>query len=161
MIRHVRQEDPWGCGPACLAMVTGHNYREVRDWFTVFAWQNAQKDGRVLADDARKAVEANDFSRSGITHWEIERYLAEHGYASALRWEEVRTGEARPVWPLPPFAEAHICCVQTVSGGHFVVWLPDGRVLDPAASETTLHEWGYNGGLIYVIGVCRMGTLAA
>lgn len=158
MIAHIRQEDAYGCGPACLAMVTGRSYREVRDWFRVRAWQNARRDGRTLDDVVREAVEPQDFARFGIDHWEIERYLAEHGYACALRWKDVRLGEARTSWPPTPIAEASICCVQTVAGGHFVVWLRDGRVLNPAGGETTLDDPVFCG-LLYVIGVCRMGQL--
>lgn len=156
----VRQEDANGCGPACLAMVTGRGYREVRDWFRVRAWQNADEHGRHLTDAAREAVEPHDFTRRGITHWEIERYLAEHGYASALRWQEARLGEARGSWPIAPFADSHICCVQTVLGGHFVVWLPDGRVLDPAKGETTLADPTYCG-VMYIMGVSRLARWAA
>jgi hypothetical protein len=159
-VTYVHQEDANGCGPACLAMVTGRSYREVRDWFRVRAWQNAQHDGRTLTADERELIEPLDFTRCGITHWEIERYLAEHGYASALRWRDPRPEEIRPAWPPIPFADAHICCVQVVQGNHFVVWLPDGRVFDPQLGETTLSDPTFCG-LQYVIGVCRIGSLAA
>lgn len=155
----VRQTDAYGCGVACLAMVTGCRHEDVRAWFRVKAWANARHDGRALAhgDPGYEAVEAHDFSRYGIDHFDTQRYLAEHGFASALKWQTPRLNETRPAWPPAPFAPAHICQVLTVNGGHAVVWLPDGRVLDPATREPrTLAHPVYFGGLQWVLGVCRM-----
>lgn len=161
-VRHVRQSDAYGCGVASLAMVTGHRYEDVRAWFRVPAFLNAERAGRgaSLVGDARNAAEPRDFSRHGIDHFDTNRYLAEHGFASALRWPTPRYGDTRPAWPPAPFAPAHICQVLTVNGGHAVVWLPDGTVLDPARdAPTTLDDPCYYGGLQWVLGVWRMGGL--
>lgn len=155
-IRHILQEDANGCGPACLAMVTGTPYRQVRDWFRVRAWQNAQHDGRQLTDAERESVEAHDFVRNGITHFEIEHYLADHGFASARMFATIRPDERRDPWPPTPIVDAYICAMQVTCGTHYVVWLRDGRVLDPATGETTFADPRYIGPPIYVIGVVRI-----
>lgn len=154
-IAHVRQEDAYGCGVACLAMITGTPYREVRAWFRERAWQNARHDGRVLEGAARETVEPHDFTRWGLDHFVMEHYLAEHGYATARLFAMAWPDGPRPVWPPAPFAPAHLAQVRTPIGGHYVVWLPDGRVLDPAAGETTLGTFRE---IEHVLGVCRMGA---
>lgn len=151
----VPQEDANGCGPACLAMVTGVTYREARDWFRCRAWQNAQKDGRVLNDAEKEAVEPHDFARLGITHFGIEHYLSEHGFAYARMFTTRRPDEPREPWPPAPIAAAHICAFQMTTGTHYVVWLRDGRVLDPAVGETTMGDPRFSS-LLYVIGVVRL-----
>lgn len=158
-IRHVRQEDSNGCGVACLAMVTGQDYRTVRSWFRVRAWQNARWDGRTLDELTREVIEPHDFARHGITHWEVQQFLAEHGYASALLWKDRRPDDPRAVWP-EAFAETHIVSVQVVTGNHYVVWLSDGRVLDPSGGETTLSDPCF-AGVQHILGVCRIQRCVA
>lgn len=151
----VRQEDAHGCGVACLAMVTGLRYLTVRSWFRVRAWQNARADGRQLDEAASDEIEAHDFTRVGLTHFEIEHFLADHHHAVARKFATNQFREPRNPWPPEPFAEAHICSMTMVSGFHYVVWLPDGRVFDPAFGETTLDDPRYLA-LAYVLGVVHL-----
>ena len=149
-IAHVRQEEAFGCGPACLAMITGRPYREVRDWFKGPAWLNARHDGRELSKQEREVVELHDFTRHGISDWEVRNYVANHGLASALLPGRVE-----------PFADAHLCSVQMVNGSHFVVLLRDGTLLDPARDGVhSLDDSWYSGGVHYTMGICKMGSLA-
>jgi hypothetical protein len=102
----VRQEDERGCGPACFAMLTNRTYA-----------------GAV-------SMLRGKFERQGISHFELDQYLAEEGYAVARRYLRV-AGADRKAWPVAPFADVHLCQVRTAGGGHFVLMLRDGTVLDP------------------------------
>ncbi len=113
MIERVRQEDTNGCGIACLAMITGKTYLEVRDELVYY-------DG------------------SGLANHIIDEYLADHGYAVARKfeashWQQKKYGRTtREQWPVEPFADVHLCQVETWSDtNHFVVMLRDGTILDP------------------------------
>lgn len=162
-VRHVPQVDANGCGVACLAMVTGKSYEEVRDWFWCKAWQNAQRDGRTWADlddPERQAWERHNFAVHGLTDHDLEAFLAENGFAYAKKWSNLwqqRMEDRRPSWPPLPFAEAHIVQVYLPSGGHYVVWTADGRVLDPANGECDLTGFSSVG---YILGVSRLGRLS-
>jgi hypothetical protein len=107
-LRYVAQEHACSCGPACLAMVTGKPYREVCDEFPGKQWNNA---------------------REVLSHFEMDIVLAAWGYAVARRF----CGGSNQWMPQPLGPYAHICLVETPMGGHWVVMLPDGGVLDPAS----------------------------
>jgi hypothetical protein len=116
-IRWVKQDDPCGCALACLAMVTGQTYADVRA-----AWP----DGF-------------NFRTGGITHEDVTHYLGDRfiPYQLRYRFELGRNGVGldgkderviRADWP-QPFAPVHILGMG--SGRHDVVLLADGTVLDP------------------------------
>jgi hypothetical protein len=131
-VRHVRQEDASGCMVACLAMVTGRSYAEIRQYFV--------EHGRTF--------EGGD--GAGITEFDAEFYLADLGFAIARkyrwRWANVQRSE----WPTPPFAPVHILGVRG-SGAHGVVLLPDRTVLDLFIdSPRTLADYPE---IAYMIGV--------
>jgi hypothetical protein len=108
----VGQEDSHGCLVACLAMVTGTAYKDVRQWFI---------DGGQVFHGVG----------GGTIHFYVEQFLSEHGYASMLKYRHVQPGNRpRDTWPLPPFAPAHIVGVNG-AGRHGVVLTSDGVVLDP------------------------------
>jgi len=111
MVSRVQQEEPYGCGIACLAMVIGKTYQDVRSWFK------------------------NEKFDRGISTWELDMYLCEHGYAVARKYpltQNVVTNQPRDVWPVEPWADVHIWQVRTLSNtSHFIVLLRDGTVLDP------------------------------
>ena len=112
-VTYVQQEDANGCGVACLAMVTGQSYRDVKAW-----------EGFV----------GKDFRGDGMTYHDLMQYLTDHGYATALRFRWLPgcsdTGHhTRNPWPTAPYAPAHIVSVRR--GQHLVVLLHDGAVLDP------------------------------
>ena len=113
-ITRVQQEEVYGCGIACLAMVTSKTYQEVCSWFKADRFQ------------------------TGLTWWDIDGYLAEHGLAVARRWPTTQNENEpleREVWPLEPWADLHICQVRTPAMAHFVVMLANGTCLDPATPE--------------------------
>jgi len=54
------------------------------------------------------------------------------------------TARERPRWPPEPFAPVHWALVEVAAGGHAVVMLDDGSVLDPwDRSRTTLRHPAY------------------
>jgi hypothetical protein len=111
-VRLVRQEDKYGCAVASLAMVTGKSYAEVRAAFS------------------------HDFTKEGVVFFAWEEYLTHSGYAVArkMQYDALKKSTREP-WPAEPFAGVHICEVLTDAGGHVVVMLRDGTVLDPATDE--------------------------
>ena len=117
-LRLVRQEDPWGCMFASLAMVMGLSYAE-----------------------AKALVHPYHFTKpgfNGINQTHMEGILSERGYAIAMRFLHFHSGAGdRDVWPPAPWADRHICEVHALSNGgpHAVVLRADGRVFDPWHGE--------------------------
>ena len=111
-MNYVSQEDANGCGIAVLAMLTDKSYQEVR------------------AEFLPRHIE------KGMTEWDMNAYLAEHGYAVAHKYPHYMPQQKhRDVWPPEPFASVHYCCMNTTSNTHhYVVMLADGSILDPASS---------------------------
>jgi ABC-type bacteriocin/lantibiotic exporter with double-glycine peptidase domain len=109
-IRRVQQEHPMGCGVACVAMVTGQPYQEVAALLS--KWDGSK----------------------GTTHTTIQELLHHYGFAHSILYSTCQfTNERREVWPGLPFADAgHIVSVDSPIGAHYVVWLRNGVVLDPA-----------------------------
>jgi hypothetical protein len=124
MVRWVQQEDSHGCGIAALAMLIGATYQDVKV-------------------DVLPA-----FDEHGISHFECDTYLAEHGYAVARKYLTItHARQERSVWPPEPFGDVHLCQV-TVRGAigtaHFVVLLGNGTVLDPLTPEPRrLSDYAY------------------
>jgi hypothetical protein len=81
MMNWIGQEEPNGCGVACLAMLTGKTYRQVRD-----------EIGRSFHND-------------GCPDSLLDAYLAANGYAV----QRIFAGE-QPYHP-QPWAKAHLCVV--------------------------------------------------
>ncbi len=96
-----------GCAVASLSMVTGHPYQQVKQYF-----------GRSFED-------------GGMSFYDSDQYLADHGYGLARKWRWFNRRERSP-WPPEPFGDVHLCEVQSVVGSHMVVMLDSGLVLDPA-----------------------------
>jgi len=61
VVKHVQQEDPRGCGLACVAMISGKSYEEVKD-----NWISHGGDVRIVASGGR-----------GLTTKEIQDLLKE------------------------------------------------------------------------------------
>jgi len=80
----------------------------------------------------------------GWTHTTVQELLHHFGFAYSILYSTCQfTNERREVWPVPPFADAHIVCVDSLIGAHYVVWLRDGSVLDPAREGTSkLSDYG-------------------
>lgn len=115
-----------GCWVAAMAMIVGKSYAEVK-------------------------AETGNTWQDGGHRWKTEQYLAQHGFAvmpyfdsDQFRQNEepnehgIRLNKRWQQWPFVPFAPVHICLVTSgpTGGGHIVVMLADGRVLDPATPDT-------------------------
>lgn len=138
-IRWVRQEDPSGCVIASLAMVTGRSYATVKSYF----------EGMDFGD------------KGGIIHTDAEQYLADTGFAGALKYRflprfarvDCPNRQFRSPWP-EPFAPAHLIGIN--SGRHCVVLLRDGTVLDPLqAAPRRIEDCGE---VSYVLGVFKVSS---
>lgn len=131
MMKRIEQEDMHGCGLACLAMLTGQTYAEVKAGF-----------------------EQRDFTKDGVICLDMENYLAEHGYAVAVKYPHYSPRRKnRDVWPPEPFTDAHFVHVD---GKHYVVMLRDGTVLDPAAGRETPRHLSDYSRVDHMVGVVRM-----
>lgn len=119
-MNYVRQEEIDGCMVACVAMVAGKIYSEVR------------------------AMCAAAYDR-GIHEVIADNLLDELGFAVVRRYLHVpRLKTSRAAWPCAPFAPAHIALVHVAAGAHAVVVEPNGAVLDPWKQErTTLAHSDY------------------
>lgn len=107
MIKYIAQEESDGCLVACVAMVTGRTYKEIR----------------AMAGPAYK---------DGINYVVANDILADLGYAVMCRYRhQARVGGDRPEWPCTPFAPVHIAYVIVTAGSHAAVVQSDGLVLDP------------------------------
>lgn len=146
--RMVMQEHPNGCGIACLAMVTGLGYAQVRDTLTEFLPRE------------------RDYGEEGIHHGIAEWLLGRLGYA----WRTLYAGHLHDPWPPEPFAPVHIAQVRQPSGNtHYVVVTNDGIVFDPLDGEhKRLADWdGRSGsvsnpkfsGVNNVMGIWRVSDL--
>src|SRR4051794_20631341 len=104
MINHILQEDSHGCGLACLAMITGQSYQQVK------------------ADFA-------NWDQRGVCDFEIIAYLGERGYswnwmypACSYKRDVFPDGtwktHMREVWPPPLWANLHIASVELPAGFH-------------------------------------------
>lgn len=113
-IRWVKQEDDKGCIIACLAMLTGKTYAEIKKSFP----------------------DLHD--RGGLDFRHTETFLFEHGYAyqCIYRWMPPGNTERTP-WPAQPWADVHLVVVtmHRMHTSHSVVLLRDGTVLDPLTPE--------------------------
>lgn len=109
-MKRVQQEDGNGCPIACVAMLAEVTYQEART-------QLGKWDG-------------------GLLGWEhLTNLLKHYGFRHKVDFGYDRKTNKRPEnWPRP-FAPFHVLCIETRAGGHYVVWLPDGTVLDPARSQ--------------------------
>ena len=150
-IELVRQEQPEGCGLACLAMVTGATYEQVRAAMRTrrYVWLNGE---RVPGD-------------SGIHNNVLDHYLARHGFWLQRRYRSHVVAPPRPgaarrhrwtnirAWPCAPWAPVHIAEVKQPSGnGHYVVMRADGGVLDPLRDGVhDLREWSVVNNIVGLI----------
>jgi hypothetical protein len=111
-ISWVGQEDSNGCSLACLAMILGKSYQEIKADFLYF-------------------------ENKGVSFFSYDHYLAENGFAVARKYRHYQIRrEEREIWPVEPFADVHICTVRIDPDFHHtVILLKDGLVLDPLTQE--------------------------
>jgi hypothetical protein len=135
-VRLVRQEDPNGCIVACLAMVTGKSYAEIRRMYPSVAEPHG-----------------------GLTLFDFTNFFTLHGFAFQLihAWDRAIDGKHTD-WPFRPWADAHLCGVDAGRGGsssHGVILLRDGTVLDPAHGE---RRWSDYPSVGYMCALYDVGT---
>lgn len=132
-VKAVQQQDRFGCVVACLATILGRSYEDVRS---------------EIGDPGR-----------GLTDGTWSEFLANQGYAvQHLYRVDQLTQAKRSVWPAAPWAPVHLCLVDAGGpGGHLVVMLPDGTVLDPArfGPPVTLAAYASVMAMTGVFFVCR------
>jgi len=119
-VQWVRQEDAYGCVIACLSMIVGRTYADVKAELQCYP-----------------AAQGRDFNAEGFNFFEADAYLAEQGYAIARKYRNYLK-QPRDVWPPAPWSDLHISDVIVFEGAsmsHAVVVLADGSVLDPLCSE--------------------------
>lgn len=76
---------------------------------------------------------SGDRVTEGLSDFTYDVWLNQRGYALRRFYRHYSPLHAdRAQWPLEPFADAHLCQVSYPTGGHAVVLLRDGTVLDPA-----------------------------
>ena len=110
-VEYVESDEPSGCVIACLAMVTGKSYQEVKQGMRQY-WKNEGSD-------------------NGTNDEAFEAYLAARGYAvQHLSHDYIPEDKLIEPWPPAPWAPIHTADVYA-DGGHAVVVLHDGTVLDP------------------------------
>lgn len=120
-IRHVRQEHPYGCVVASLAMLSGMTYAEV---LAEYPWI-AEKDGCDI-----DTISYDFLWRHGFAYQQVYSSVPEINRDPRGDMTERRAKFGRKPWPPEPWAPAHLCQVLT-SMTHAVVMLADGTVLDP------------------------------
>jgi len=112
VIAHISQKDSHGCAVACMAMVSGHSYDYVRDFYS-----------------------AKDFSKAGLTHFDYVEFFVEHGISINWKWPGYQAkglNKKRDPWPCKLWAEINIVKVMTLAQtSHAIVVLKDGTVFDP------------------------------
>lgn len=130
-LKLIGQEEDYGCTVACLAMLTNRPYWEVRRSF------------------------AYDFREQGVSHITVDSWLSERGYAVRRRFHHYSPMKTNHlVWPLPPFADVHLCEVDAGGsrGSHMVLLFRDGTVFDPygpARRQLTDYPRVYNMAGVY------------
>jgi len=142
----VRQEDPMGCWVASMAMVVGKTYAEVK-------------------------AETGDTWKRGGHNWRTGQYLAQNGFAIALYFDSDQFNQNETPnehglhlnkrwadWPFKAFAPIHVCQVTSPVGGHLVVMLADGSVLDPAIpTRKSISDYAE---VREMIGIWKVSTLS-
>lgn len=115
-MRLVRQKQPFGCTAASLAMILGCTYEEAA---------------------SKLATDPSIFDTQGSGYHVMESQLVNHGFAVSRKWRIFQPGnQQREQWPCEPFAALHWCeVIAGQRGGHAVIMLNDGTVLDPMSDE--------------------------
>ena len=108
-IKYVRQEETYGCSLACMAMILGISYKDIK----------AMWDPKYGA-------------KSGIAEFMRTSFLFTKGYIGHTEYKcEAHTQIIRNKedW-VKPFAPIHIVGVNTSNGPHAIIWC-DGKIYDP------------------------------
>jgi len=107
-VTYVKQQHRFGCGPACLAMITGLPYEQVVSEL------------------------GGDFTENhGMTFHDADSWLVEKGYATSRLWKFRRGNIPRDPWPPIPWADVSLFSSALPGGSHFLILLRNGDVIDP------------------------------
>lgn len=135
-IQHIVQEDPSGCLIACLAMVRGVDYYEV------------------------KAEFYGDFENEGIAIGKAMDYLADYGYSIIYRRSHsTHHPKLGHKYMTEPFADVHIVEVKDFADtnhSHGVVMLKDGTIYNPRKNGVDSLEPYYE--VISCVGIWHPAT---
>ena len=126
-VKYVEQDEKNGCGIACLAMVLGTTYAEVRKHFET------------------------DFEKKGVPFDRLVEYLGECGHQivkkEVLNWEHVEFTRQEM---LKPFAPMHIVNVQqqfdskdrhcVVMDANGKLYCPSGQTQETIQTVYAVHE---------------------
>jgi hypothetical protein len=110
-IKHVRQQEPFGCAIAVMAMILGKSYAEVK---------------------AMLPIERGYGNRNGMSNSDYISFLFLHGYVGMTVYAcESHTQRKRePSEWIKPLAEINIVAAVTENGPHALLWV-DGKIYDP------------------------------
>ena len=110
-INYVESDEENGCVIACLAMITGKSFQEVKQGMREF-WKNEGMD-------------------EGTNDQAFEAYLAARGYAiQHFSHDYIPEDKLLEPWPPAPWAPVH-CLDVYADGPHAIVMLHDGTIYDP------------------------------
>lgn len=109
-INYIRQEDKYGCALACMAMILGISYKEIKNMWP-------EKYG----------------THEGVADFMQASFLFTKGYLNHTEYKtEAHTQRKRkPSEWIKPFAPMHIVSAITSNGPHALLWMSDRRVYDP------------------------------
>lgn len=111
-IKYVPQREQNDCQVAVCAMILGVSYEEAR------AFYPPSPHGR------------------GYSELYIDNILVEHGFAIARKYHtNCAAARKREPWPPEPWADLHFAHVENSNGGHAIIVLRDGTVIDPTTRE--------------------------
>lgn len=132
----VRQEHPWGCGLACLAMLLGVEYSAL--FKTRYAHINFE-------------------TSVGISNFLMAEELTELGFAYSKLWRFKSGNIERTPWPPQPWADVHLIMIELqCRKSHWALWLRDGRVFDPYYGETDMQNPNYKS-IQQISGIYKVG----
>lgn len=135
-VRHVKQQDTYGCVIASLAMISGLTYEEVAAEYPWFRERNGCDLDTVSYDF---------LWRHGFAWQQVYPYRPDIAKPEGISMDDWRRDHARDPWPPKPWAPAHLCQVVVRGGSgvaHCVVMLADGSVLDPLnENRNTLQDY--------------------
>ena len=114
----VVQKDKYGCFIACIAMVTGKSYDEIKSMFPF---------------DINENRGADEFTQRSL--------LFELGYISQTFYETIAHTQKKREWPMKPFASWHIVSVITKANTPHVVFMDkNGLLIDPLDGDCKSFE---------------------
>ena len=112
MINHIKQEEPFGCVIAVIAMILQKSYQEIK---------------------SELPSERNYGNKNGMTSDDMITFMWLYGFIGMEFYKcESHTQRMRELdeW-LKPIGQYNKVSVINEFGPHAILWLPDGRVFDP------------------------------